>query len=212
MFWILLGSIFFNTINNFLGGVFIPLIDPYSLSLVSLKVWGIIWGFLSLGFIVGGLFIAKKGLGKNRLKTLFLVNCFLWIDCIFFAIQPSIWLVSAGMFIYLTLVPFVEAAEQTIIQKIVPKERQGRVFGFAHSVESAASPLTAFAIGPLTQFIFIPFMTIGKGVELIGSWFGTGDGRGIALVFTITGMIGLIITLLAFNSKSYRQLSHPYLQ
>jgi DHA3 family multidrug efflux protein-like MFS transporter len=114
------------------------------------------------------------------------------------------------MFIYLCVVPFIEAAEHTIIQKVVPQERQGRVFGFAQSVEQAASPLTAFAIGPLTQFIFIPFMTTGAGVDLIGDWFGTGPARGIALVFTVTGIIGLCVTLLAMNSKYYKLLSKQF--
>lgn len=108
--------------------------------------------------------------------------------------------------------PFVEASEQTIIQKIVPLERQGRVFGFAHSIEQAASPLTAFIIGPIAQLIFIPFMTTGAGVKLIGDWFGVGPGRGIALVFIAAGIIGLIVTLLMMRSKYYRNLSNYYLQ
>jgi DHA3 family multidrug efflux protein-like MFS transporter len=62
-------------------------------------------------------------------------------------------------------------------------------------LEQAASPLTAFLIGPITEFIFIPFVTTGRGVELIGSWFGTGSSRGIALVFTIKGIIGLLGTV-----------------
>ena len=74
----------------------------------------------------------------------------------------------------------------------------------------AASPLTAFLISPLTEFIFIPFMTTGLGAATIGSWFGTGPARGIALVFTIAGIIGLIVTIIAFNSKYYRQLSKAY--
>jgi DHA3 family multidrug efflux protein-like MFS transporter len=115
------------------------------------------------------------------------------------------------MFMYLIIMPFIEASEQTILQKVVPPERQGRVFGFAQSVEQAASPFTAFLIGPIAQFVFIPFMTTGAGVELIGDWFGTGPDRGIALVFTITGIIGLCLTLFAFNSKYYHQLSKRYL-
>ena len=55
--------------------------------------------------------------------------------------------------------PYIEAAEQTVLQRVVPYERQGRVFGFAQSVEQSASPLTAFLISPLAQFVFIPFMT-----------------------------------------------------
>ena len=54
----LFGLIFFHTFNNFLGGVFMSLMDAYGLELVSVQVWGALWGFLSLGFIVGGLVVA----------------------------------------------------------------------------------------------------------------------------------------------------------
>ena len=204
--------IIFNSINNLLGGVFMALMDAYGLSLVSVEIWGLLWGFLSTGFIIGGLIIAKVGLGKNPLRSLFLANIFIWAISSVFTLYPSIFLLIGGMFAYLCVVPFIEASEQTIIQKIVPKERQGRVFGFSQSVEQAASPLTAFLIGPITQFIFIPFMTTGKGVELIGGWFGTGQDRGIALVFTLTGIVGLILTIFAMRTKYYHQLSERYLK
>lgn len=178
----LFGLIFFNCFNNFLGGVFMSLMDAYGLSLVSVQVWGVLWGILSLGFILGGLVVAKKGLGKTPLKTLFYCNILMWFICIFFTIHSSIILLAIGMFIYLCLIPVVEAAEQTIIQKAIPPERQGRVFGFTQSIEQAASPVTAFMIGPIAQYVFIPFMTNGAGVELIGDWFGTGMARGIALL------------------------------
>ena len=149
-------------------------------------------------------------LGGDPLRNLFRINIILWIVCIFFTIQPSIVLLAAGVFIYMFFIPFVEAIEQTIFQKVVPKERLGRVFGFAYSIELAASPLTAFFIGPIAQFVFIPFMTTGRGVELIGSWFGVGAGRGIALVFIFTGCIGLIVTLIVMRSRPYRLLAARY--
>lgn len=207
----LFALIFFTTFNNFLGGVFMGLMDAYGLSLVPVEVWGVLWAFLSCGFIVGGLFIAKRGLGKNPLRALFLANICIWTVSSFFTVQPSITLLSTGMFIYLCVVPFIEAAEHTIIQKVVPPERQGRVFGFAQSIEMAASPLTTFFIGPIAELIFIPFMTSGTGVSLIGGWFGTGPDRGIALVFTLTGIIGLCVTLIAMNTKPYRLLSERYM-
>ncbi len=110
----------------------------------------------------------------------------------------------------MAVAPYIEASEQTVIQKVVPYERQGRVFGFAQSVEQMASPVTAFLIAPFTEFIIIPFMTDGYGADLIGSWFGTGPARGIALVFVLVGIVGLIVTTLAFNSKSYKLLSKRY--
>jgi DHA3 family multidrug efflux protein-like MFS transporter len=208
----LLELILFTTFNNFLGGVFMALMDAYGLSLVSVQIWGVLWGFLSTGFIIGGLIIAKKGLGKNPLFALFMANIVIWTVSSVFTLHSSIILLTLGMFVYLCVIPYIEAAEQTIIQKVVPHERQGRVFGFAQSVEQAASPLTAFMIGPIAQFIFIPFMTTGRGVELIGGWFGTGPDRGMALVFTLTGIIGLTVTILAMNSRAYRTLSERYLR
>jgi DHA3 family multidrug efflux protein-like MFS transporter len=207
----MLALILFSTFNNFLGGVFMALMDAYGLSLVSVQAWGLLWGVLSAGLIIGGLLVAKRGLGKNPVRALLLVNVILWIVCILFPLHGSIVPLAVGMLIYMLLIPFAEASEQTIMQRVVPYERQGRVFGFAQSVEQAASPLTAFLIGPLTQFIFIPLMTTGIGADLIGGWFGTGAARGMAIVFIITGIIGLIATLLALRSRYYRQLSTKYL-
>jgi len=203
--------ILFSTFNNFLGGVFMSLMDAYGLSLVEVETWGLIWGFLSTAFILGGLIIAKLGLGKNPLNSMMKANLVIWIISCIFTIYPSIVLLVVGSFFYLAVVPFIEASEHTIFQKLVPIERQGRVFGFAQSIEQTASPLTAFAIGPLTQYVFIPFMTEGRGVELIGPWFGTGSDRGIALVFTLAGIIGLITTLWAKQSRFYHDLSRKYL-
>ncbi|MBK8781157.1 MAG: MFS transporter [Anaerolineales bacterium] len=207
----LMALILFATINNFLGGSFMGLMDAYGLSLVSVETWGLLFAVISCGFIVGGLFISKYGLGKNPLVAMFAANIVIWIISAVFTIQPSIILLSVGMFIYISVVPFIEAAEQTILQKVVPQERQGRVFGFAHSVEQSASPLTTFLIGPIAETFFIPFMTTGAGVGLIGSWFGTGPARGIALVFTVTGIIGLILTVIAMNTKYYKLLSDRYM-
>jgi len=206
----LFALILFATFNNFLGGVYMSLMDAYGLLLVPVEVWGTLWGFLSLGFIVGGVMIARKGLGRSPLRTLFLANIVMWSICCVFTLRSSIVPLAIGMFVWLSLIPAVEAAEHTILQKVIPLERQGRVFGFAQSIEQAASPITAFLIGPIAQLIFIPFMTTGAGVELLGPWFGTGTDRGLALLFTAAGLIGLCVTLLAMRSTAYRALSENF--
>jgi MFS transporter, DHA3 family, multidrug efflux protein len=206
----LFALIFFTTFNNFIGGVFFALMDAYGLTLVSVEVWGFLWGFLSLSFILGGLYISKYGLGANPLATLFRNNLIAWTVCIFFTVQPSIALLTVGVFIWMFLIPFTEAIEQTIFQAVVPRERLGRVIGFAHAVEQAASPVTAFLIGPIAQLVFIPFMTTGAGAEAIGHWYGTGPGRGMALVFSTAGAVGLVVTLVAMRSKSYVLLAERY--
>lgn len=206
----LFGLIIFNTFNNFLGGVFMALMDAYGLSMVSVQTWGTLWGVFSLAMIAGSVYVTKYGVGVTPLRRIMILNLIMWGMSIIFPLQASIVLLSIAMIIWLALSPIVEAAEQTVLQNVVPFENQGRVFGFAQSIESAASPITTFLIGPLAQFVFIPFMTTGVGVTLIGVWFGTGPARGIALVFIIAAILGVIATLFAWNSKSFTELSNHH--
>jgi MFS transporter, DHA3 family, multidrug efflux protein len=206
----LVALIAFSCFNNFLGGTFMALMDAYGLSLVSVEAWGLLWGALSAAMIVGGLAVARFGLGSNPVRTLLLVNVVLWVGTALFPLRSSIVLLAVGMAVFMFLMPFAEASEQTVLQRVVPYERQGRVFGFAQSVEQAASPLTAFLISPIAQFAVIPFMTDGAGARAIGGWFGTGPDRGLALVFVVTALIGLLVTVLALVSRPYRRLSAAY--
>ena len=206
----LFALILFAAFNNFLGGVFMALMDAYGLSLMPVQAWGFLWAAISVSFIVSGIVIARVGLGPRPLRTLLIVNLIMWSVASVFTIQTSIPLLAVGCAVWMFLGPWAEAAEQTTLQKVVPYERQGRVFGFAQSVEQSASPLTAFLIGPLTQFVVIPFMTDGLGARAIGAWFGTGADRGMALVFTVAGLCGVVLTILAFNSRAYRRLSAAY--
>ena len=206
----LFALLLFSTFNNFLGGAFMALLDPYGLNLVTVEVWGIVLAVTSLGFIVGGVLVARRGLGTNPARTLLLVNVVLWSVTILFPIRSELLPLMIGFFIYMTLIPVAEASEQTIIQKVVPFTEQGRVFGFAQTLETAASPITAFLIGPIAQFWVIPSMTDGTLADLIGPAFGTGPVRAMALIFIVAGVIGLIATLLALRSRYYRELSARY--
>lgn len=202
--------VFFAIFNNVLGGVFMALMDAYGLSLVSVQVWGFIWGALSIGMMVGGGITTKFGTGKDPLKTLILANLFTWFTCILFPMKASILWLSAGAATWMIFFPIVEAAEQTIIQKVIPLNNQGRVTGFIQSIESATSPLTVLLIGPITQFWIVPFMTTGWGAETIGSWFGTGQARAMALVFVLAGILGSSVSVFTYFSRGRRQLSKLY--
>lgn len=206
----LVALIAFTTFNNLLGGVYMALLDPYGLSLVSVEVWGILWGVLSFGFIIGGAVVAAKGLGPSPLRALLLANIGVYLVGMIFAIRESIVLLAVGLLVYMALVPFIEAAEQTVLQRVVPYDKQGRVFGFAQAVEVAAAPVTAFLIGPIAQFGLIPYMESGRGRQDFGWLLGDGDARGIALVFVTSSVIGLAATLLALASRPYRVLSQAY--
>lgn len=202
--------LFFTTFNNLIGGVFMALMDPYGLELFSVEWWGIILGITSTGFIVGGLLVAKKGLGKNPLRTMLMLMVIMSLIGMIFTIREWWLLYVVGIYAYMTLIPAVEAAEQTILQRVVPLKRQGRVFGFAQAMESAASPITAFMIGPIAQYVLMPYMRSTEGKATWGWLLGSGQARGIALVFVIASVLMLTLVLFVFRSRSYHLLSDTY--
>jgi len=206
----LLALIFFSTFNNLIGGVYMALMDPYGLTMFPVELWGTVFAVAGTGFIAGGIIVAKKGLGKNPMKTLLQVVIAMGILGALFTIREWWWLYVAGIYIYMCLIPVVEAAEQTVIQRVVPFKRQGRVFGFAQAIESAAAPITAFMIGPIAQFGIIPYMNSAEGKQQLGWLLGEGEARGIALVFLIAGLIMVLVGIFAFSSKSYQKLSNFY--
>lgn len=206
----LFGLIVFSTFNNFVGGVFMGLLDPYGLELMSVEAWGLLYGLSSLGFIVGGGIVAKRGLGSDPLRMLLLAALATWGIAFVFTLRDSMWLLAAGMFAYMAVVPVVEAAEQTMLQRVVPLPKQGRVFGFAAAVEAAAAPASAFVIGPVAQFWIIPYVGTDAGRRAWSWLLGTGEARGIALVFVLASLVGAVLTGLAFWTRSYRLLGDAY--
>lgn len=208
----LFALILFSTFNNFIGGVYMALMDPYGLEMFPVELWGTVFAFGATGFIVGGALIGKFGLGSNPLRTMLLAVVVMGVLGAVFTLREWAWLYVAGIWLYLVLVPFVEAAEQTIIQKVVPLHRQGRVFGFAMAFESAAAPITAFLIAPIAQFWIIPYARSAEGSAQLAPLLGEGVSRGIALVFLVAGVIMIAAALLAFLTPVYRRVSASYVQ
>ena len=207
----LFALIIFSTFNNFIGGVYMALMDPYGLELFPVEIWGIVLGVTSAGFIIGGLLIAKFGLGRNPIRTMLLLVIVMGLLGALFTIREFWWLYAVGILLYMMIIPAIEASEQTVIQKVVPFKTQGRVFGFAAAFESAAAPITAFLIAPIAQFLIIPYMDSQAGKDAFGWLLGDGEARGIALVFLVAGLVMVVAAILAFFTKSYKVLSKQYL-
>ncbi|MFI7480912.1 MFS transporter [Kocuria sp. M1R5S2] len=206
----LFALILFSTFNNFIGGVYMALMDPYGLEMFPVELWGTYFALGATGFLVGGALIGKFGLGANPLRTMLVAVVLMGILGAVFTIREWAWLYVLGIWLYLVLIPFVEAAEQTIIQRVVPLHRQGRVFGFAMAFESAAAPITAFLIAPIAQLWIIPYARSAEGAAQLAPLLGEGTSRGIALVFLVAGIVMIAAALLAFLTPVYRRVSASY--
>ncbi|MGF2950151.1 MFS transporter [Microbacterium alcoholitolerans] len=206
----LFALIIFSTFNNLIGGVYMALMDPYGLTLFNAQTWGFALAFSSTGFLIGGALVARFGLGKKPVRTLLFVVIAMGVLGSLFMLREWWPLFVIGMWLYMMLIPPAEAAEQTVIQKVVPFRRQGRVFGAASAMEAASAPITAFLIAPVAEFLIIPYMRSDEGQHRWGWLLGEGEARGIALICLFAGAIIVIVALLAFRTRSYRTLSALY--
>lgn len=207
----LVALVLFTTLNNLVGGVYMALMDPYGLEVFgSAQVWGLALAIASLGFLVGGGAVAVLGLGKNPIRTMLLLSAVVGALGAVFALREWWWLYGVGIFLFMTTMPVIEAAEQTVIQRVVPFRQQGRVFGFAMTFEAAAAPVTAFLIAPLAEFWVIPYMRSDHGRGTWGWLLGDGHVRGIAMVFLFAGVVAILLAFGAFLTRAYRMLSAQY--
>lgn len=206
----LLALVLFTSFNNLIGGVYGALLDPYGLELFSPQIWGVVLGLTSLGFIAGGSLVARTGLGRNPVRTLLLVNVGVALIGMLFTLREWSWLFAGGIFVFMLTIPAAEAAEQTILQRVVPFRQQGRVFGLAMAVEMAANPLATLVVAVVAQTYVIPWMNSEAGRAAFGRLLGGGETRGMALMFLIAGTVMLAVVLLAFLSRPYRRLSAHY--
>lgn len=206
----LLPLVLFSSFNNLVMGVFMALMDPYGLNLFSVESWGVVLGITSIGFIAGGALVARFGLGRQPLRVLLLANVAIAIIGMGTAVREWQSLLVLGMFGFMLVIPIAEAAEQTILQRLVPFQQQGRVFGVAQSIETASTPIAAFVIGPAAQFLLIPYMESAPGRSTFGWLLGDGQARGMALAFVVASLLMLIVVLLAFLTTAYRRLNLRY--
>ena len=206
----LIGLVIFTTFNNLSTGVYMALLDPYGLNMFPVEIWGLTFGIAGTGFIVGGALVAKWGLGKNPVRTMLLLVAALGLLGGVITLREWAWLFICGIWVFMLLMPAIEAAEQTVIQRVVPFEKQGRVFGLAMTFEAAAAPITSFIIAPIAEFWVVPFMDGPAGQAQWGWLLGEGESRGMALIFLWTGVITTILALAAILTPTYRRLSRSF--
>jgi hypothetical protein len=83
----------------------------------------------------------------------------------------------------------------------------GRVFAFRMVLAMTAQAAGVLTAGSLAALVFEPAMAAGGAwTPWLGTWIGTGEGRGAALLMSLAGMALLALTLVAISSRRVRRL------
>ncbi len=192
----LLGGLWMFTAIWFCVSVIQVLFVPVVLGFGSKTDLGVIQTTAGLGLLVGGiLMVAWKG--PQRLTWGIAIPCLMIAICfIVVPLTTTVWVMATASMVAMATVPMATSASQTLWQRKIDPLFQGRVFALRNIIMKAAQPAAFLAAGVLADRVFEPGMQPGAALaNVFGAAWGTGEGRGSALLMSASGVISLICVL-----------------
>ena len=203
-------TIFFGVIY-LSAGVLQVLFLPMVLSFASEKELGIVMSVSGIGMLLGSVIVSLWGCSKRRIEGI-LIFVFIQGLCLFMGgLKPAVIWAALGGFGYLFSRAIVVSLNHTIWQQKVPQHLQGRVFALQNMMEKFLLVITHLSAAPLVEFMFKPLMSEnGILASSVGRIIGVGDGRGIALLFVLMGLLNIGAVLVAYRIPELRRVERKF--
>ncbi|MFX1260899.1 MAG: MFS transporter [Promethearchaeota archaeon] len=124
---------------------------------------------LGVGMLVGGIALSVWGGFKRRMDTVVVAVVAMGIAILAVGMTPSglLFLAVAGLFITGVMVPMASGSIMAILQAIVPKEIQGRVFSVVISLSPLMAPIGLAIAGPIAEAFGTSFWYLISGVVIM---------------------------------------------
>jgi len=201
--WLILfyGAIAFN-----MSCIFI-LLTPMVLGFTDARGAGLISSTAGIGMVLGGILMLAWGGPQRKILGVLGGGFFMCIGLILAPVWPSTTTTAIGALFIAACFPVITACNQTLFQHKIPVHQQGRVFGLRNFVIALIQPVGILVSAPLAQYFFEPAMQPdGWLADLLGDIYGTGKGRGAAVMISGLGLLTLLWTAIAMASRTIRRL------
>ncbi|WP_436760711.1 amino acid adenylation domain-containing protein [Streptosporangium sp. V21-05] len=194
---------FFAVLNIFLSPLFL-LISPLVLGFATLADVGRISFFGGLGVFLGGLTMTVwGGPRRRRLRGVMLSTLVLGLFCLVTGLQQNLVLIAVGAFgmsFWLTMLNGVYA---TIIQVKVPQRFHGRVIALNTLIAWSTLPIGFGLVAPYGSTLFEPLLVPGGPLaDTVGLVLGTGEGRGVGLMYVLFAVAIAVTALVAMRTRT----------
>jgi DHA3 family macrolide efflux protein-like MFS transporter len=194
-----------NLISNAGNGIYAPMIlarsDNNAAIFASVQsAWGI-------GGIIGAGVVSIWGGFQRRIHGLLLSTVFIGLAEMLLGLGQgaSVWIGAAFLTAFCS--PWFGSSNQAIWLAKVEPNVQGRVFATRYFIAQMTTPIGLGISGILADRVFEPVMRSQAGLAvLLGSIFGTGEGSGMALQYTLFGFGSVLIGLSAYGFPILRQV------
>jgi MFS family permease len=206
----LFGLLLYYAMVNFLLNWSAVLLIPMVLSRFTADVLGIIQTILGVGMLAGSIVMSAWGGAKRRIPAAIGFIVLAVTGFIIAGMTPNPYLIGVGAFVLMFFVPLASGNSQVVFQTKVARDVQGRVFSVRSAISQSMMPLAFLTAGPLADRFFEPLMSEGGALAstFIGQWLGTGAGRGIGLMFIISGVVAIVTSVLVYANPRIRNVEN----
>ncbi|MBE5795459.1 MAG: MFS transporter [Clostridiales bacterium] len=167
---------------------------------------GLVQSCMALGPMVGGLLVTIGKPSKDSIQMVFVMCCCIFLAGIALPLcrTPAGWCVS--VFVQYLFAAVMNVHWNTVMRSEVPPELLGRVYSTRDTLQNGTIPLGLFLGGWLADHVFTPLMSHESAVrKALQPVFGTGKGAGMAVLFLLVGVTGLVLSMVCMRSPGFRR-------
>ena len=184
-------------------GLIQVLLTPMVLSFSDAQTLGVAQSVCAIGMLVSSILISATQRRRKNTEVLAISLGCMGLFFAFIGIRPNIWAIVIPGLLFFSVIPYANSSIDVLIRQNIDNEKQGRVWSLI-SVFTYLGSLIAYGVGGfLADRVFNPLLVShGKFSTTLGLIFGVGNGRGIALMFGVSGLLVMILALSIYKSKS----------
>ncbi|QFY08857.1 amino acid adenylation domain-containing protein [Nonomuraea phyllanthi] len=194
--------VFFAVLNVFLSPLFL-MISPLVLSFAGLQDVGRISFLSGLGVLVGGLGMTVWG-GPVHRRMRGVLWCTLALAgfCLVTGVRADLVVIGVGAFGMSLWVTLLNGIYATIVQVKVPQRFHGRVFALNTLIAWSTLPVGFGLVAPYGAAVLDPLLTPdGPLASTVGALIGTGEGRGVGLMYVAFAVAMAVLAVVALRSR-----------
>jgi len=170
-------------------------------------ILGVVATVMAVGGVVGGLVMSLWGGPRRRIHGVLISLIVMSLGRALLGLGQEVVLWSLGGFVIMFFIAFGNAANQAIWLAKTPADVQGRVFAARRFTGQLTFPLAVVISGPLADRFFEPAMAAsGPLAPIFAPLVGMGPGAGMALLITLTAVVGLILPVLSYLIPALRNI------
>ena len=168
------------------------------------RILGIVQAATSAGVFAGSIVMTLLKPVKKKTRLISVCCTFIFIAEVIMSLSahPAVWSISnfAG---YIAAV-IMGANLDAVLREKVPVHMQGRVFSAHDTIKNISNPLGLLMSGYLADYVFEPFMRTKSPLQnALSRIFGSESGSGIAVMFFIVGIIGMLISITRLRKNGF---------